>query len=77
MPMINHWWQVPLYVSSRGLTTSLMPAGDIGLEVEFDFIDHVLDLRTTDGGASTRHARAASGRQLLCGDNRGTRRARL
>ena len=49
MPMINHWWQVPLYVSSRGLTTSLMPAGNIGLEVEFDFIDHVLELRTTDG----------------------------
>ena len=49
MPMINHWWQVPLYVSARGLTTSLMPAGDAGLEVEFDFIDHLLDLRTTDG----------------------------
>jgi Family of unknown function (DUF5996) len=49
MPMINHWWQVPLYVSARGLTTSLMPAGDTGLEIEFDFIDHVLDLRTTGG----------------------------
>ncbi|MEY2523399.1 MAG: hypothetical protein QOJ66_1964 [Ilumatobacteraceae bacterium] len=49
MPMINHWWQVSLYVSARGLTTSLMPAGDFGLEVEFDFVDHVLDLRTTHG----------------------------
>ena len=49
MPMINHWWQVPLYVSARGLTTSLMPAGDRGLEVEFDFVDHVLHFRTTDG----------------------------
>jgi hypothetical protein len=49
MPMINHWWQVSLYVSGRGLTTSLMPAGDRGLEIEFDFVDHVLDLRTTDG----------------------------
>ena len=49
MPMINHWWQVPLYVSARGLTTSLMPVGDAGLEVEFDFVDHVLDLRTTGG----------------------------
>jgi hypothetical protein len=48
-PMINHWWQVTLYVSARGLTTSLMPAGDRGLEIEFDFVDHVLDLRTTDG----------------------------
>src|SRR4029077_9660096 len=27
-PMINHWWQVTLYVSARGLTTSIMPAGD-------------------------------------------------
>ncbi len=48
-PMLNHWWQVTLYVSARGLTTSLMPAGDRGLEIEFDFRDHRLELRTTDG----------------------------
>jgi hypothetical protein len=48
-PPINHWWNVPLYVSARGLTTSLMPARGRGLEIEFDFIDHVLELRTTDG----------------------------
>jgi hypothetical protein len=48
-PMINHWWQITLYVSARGLTTSIMPAGDRGLEIEFDFVDHVLDLRATDG----------------------------
>lgn len=48
-PMMNHWWQVPLYVSSRGLTTSLMHAGAIGLEMEFDVVDHRLVLRTTDG----------------------------
>jgi Family of unknown function (DUF5996) len=48
-PMVNHWWQVPLYVSARGLTTSLMHAGDVGLEMEFDFIDHVLLMRTTRG----------------------------
>jgi len=47
-PMINHWWQVPLYVSARGLTTSLMHADTRGLEIEFDLVDHVLDLRTTD-----------------------------
>jgi Family of unknown function (DUF5996) len=52
-PMINHWWQVPLYVSARGLTTSLMHAGDRGLEIEFDFIDHQLALRASDG--RTRH----------------------
>ena len=48
-PMLNHWWHVTLYVSSRGLTTSLMPAGNLGLEIEFDFIGHVLEMRTTDG----------------------------
>jgi hypothetical protein len=48
-PMMNHWWQVPLYVSSRGLTTSLMHADGLGLEVEFDLIDHHLLLRATDG----------------------------
>jgi hypothetical protein len=48
-PMVNHWWQVPLYVSARGLTTSLMHSGARGLEIEFDFVDHMLELRTTDG----------------------------
>ena len=48
-PMVNHWWHVTLYVSSRGLTTSLMDTGDAALEIEFDFLDHVLDLRMTDG----------------------------
>ncbi|MGA8679214.1 MAG: DUF5996 family protein [Acidimicrobiales bacterium] len=48
-PMMNHWWQVPLYVSARGMTTSLMHTGSRGLEIEFDFVDHVLDLRTSDG----------------------------
>src|SRR5579862_3968053 len=54
-PMVNHWWQVPLYVSARGLTTSLMHAGGRGIEVEFDFREHLLELRTTDGGV--RHVR--------------------
>jgi Family of unknown function (DUF5996) len=48
-PMMNHWWQVPLYVSARGLTTSLMHSRGRGLEMEFDFVDHVLGIRTTDG----------------------------
>ncbi len=49
-PMINQWWQVPLYVSARGLTTSLMHDGNIGVEVEFDFVEQVLEVRTTTGG---------------------------
>jgi Family of unknown function (DUF5996) len=48
-PMVNHWWQVPLYVSARGLTTSLMHRAGRGVEAEFDFLDDVLDLRTSDG----------------------------
>ena len=47
-PMVNHWWQVPLYVSSRGLTTSLMHADGRGIEMEFNFIDHTLDLHSSD-----------------------------
>ena len=46
-PWVNHSWQVPLYVTARGLTTSPMPfAGDI-LELEFDFIHHRLLARTS------------------------------
>jgi hypothetical protein len=48
-PLQNHWWNVPLYVSARGLTTSAMPwRGDV-LEVEFDFCEHVLELRMGSG----------------------------
>src|SRR5437763_6864564 len=48
-PMVNHWWQVPLYVSARGLTTSLMHATGTDLEIEFDFVDHFLALRASNG----------------------------
>jgi hypothetical protein len=49
-PLVNHWWNVPLYVTSRGLTTSLMPYhGSRGFEMVFDFVDHRLDIETTDG----------------------------
>ena len=54
-PMENHWWQVALYVTPRGLTTSAMPCGERSVEIEFDFIDHALALRASDG-ASTRFA---------------------
>ncbi len=45
-PLQNHWWNVPLYVSSRGLTTSLIPYGLEAFEIEFDFNEHVLEIRT-------------------------------
>jgi hypothetical protein len=52
-PMANHWWQVPLYVSARGLTTSLMHTDGRGLAIDFDFVDHVLVLRSSVGETRT------------------------
>lgn len=48
-PLVNHWWNVPLYVSARGLTTSAMPYDDRIFEIEFDFIDHELLIKCSDG----------------------------
>jgi hypothetical protein len=47
-PLVNHWWNVPLYVTSRGLTTSVMPYDDQSFEIDFDFIDHNLLIKTSD-----------------------------
>jgi hypothetical protein len=46
---INHWWQVPLYVTSRGLTTSPIPYGERVFQIGFDFIGHHLTVETGDG----------------------------
>lgn len=48
-PLVNHWWNVPLYVSARGLTTSPIPYGSRPFELWFDFIDHQLVLEVSDG----------------------------
>jgi hypothetical protein len=48
-PLVNHWWNVPLYVSARGLTTTAMPYNQISFEMEFDFIDHNLMVKCSDG----------------------------
>jgi hypothetical protein len=48
-PMENHWWQVALYVTPRGLTTSAMPTDTRTLAADFDFLDHQLYLRLSDG----------------------------
>ena len=52
-PLINHWWEVPLYVSARGLTTSSIPCPTGSFEISFDFIDHRLDIKTSDGASRT------------------------
>ena len=51
-PRVNHWWNVPLYVNSRGLTTSPIPYQQRTFEAQFDFIDHKLGITTSDGQAS-------------------------
>jgi hypothetical protein len=49
-PLVNHWWNVPLYVTARGLTTSMMPySGGRSFEMTFDFIDSVLRIDGCDG----------------------------
>ncbi|MFN2482368.1 MAG: DUF5996 family protein [Pyrinomonadaceae bacterium] len=50
-PLVNHWWNVPLYLTARGLTTSAMPYGDRTFQIDFDFVEHRLLFETSDGGA--------------------------
>jgi hypothetical protein len=49
-PWLNHCWNVTLYVTSRGLTTSPVPYGSRTFEMEFDFLAHRLEIRGSDGG---------------------------
>jgi hypothetical protein len=52
-PWLNHSWHVPLYLSARGLTTTPIPGGARSFEIEFDFIDHQLHIRTSDARHET------------------------
>ena len=53
-PALNHTWQVPLYVTARGLTTSPIPYGDAKtFEIRFDFIEHQLVIETDAGDRRT------------------------
>lgn len=52
-PLLNHWWQVTLYVSPRGLNTSCIPYGTSAFDIELDFVDHRLLVRSSDGKART------------------------
>src|SRR5690606_18953909 len=49
-PMINHWWQVPLHVTTRGLTTTPVPFHHRPLEIGFAFAARSRDITTSDGG---------------------------
>ena len=48
-PRMNHWWHVPLYVTPRGLSTRTIPTRDGSFEIELDFHDHCLVIRTSEG----------------------------
>ncbi len=52
-PLVNHWWNVPLYVTARGLTTSRIPYGPRAFELRFDFLAHQLVLETSEGTVRT------------------------
>jgi hypothetical protein len=48
-PKVNHWWNVALYVNSRGLTTSTIPYGNDMFEIQFDFVEHRLEIHSSNG----------------------------
>ena len=48
-PFVNHWWNTAFYVSTRGLRTSPIPCGNRTFELEFDFLAHILFIRTSEG----------------------------
>ena len=50
-PKVNHWWNVTLRVTSRGLTTSPIPHGLGSFEIAFDFLDHKLVIERSDGNS--------------------------
>jgi hypothetical protein len=59
-PLQNHWWNVPLYVTARGLSTSAMPYGNDVLDIEFDFVAHELHFRLGSGSFVSVRLRAQS-----------------
>ncbi|HET7093807.1 MAG TPA: DUF5996 family protein, partial [Thermomicrobiales bacterium] len=51
-PFLNEWWNVAFPLTAHGFTTGVMPAGG-ALEIEFDFVEHRLDVRRSDGETRT------------------------
>jgi hypothetical protein len=58
-PLINHWWNVPLYVTARGFTTSLIrhPDGE-GFQIDLDLHEHALDITAVSGSRRSMPLRA-------------------
>jgi hypothetical protein len=59
-PPLNHWWHIPLYVTSRGLTTSPVPYGGREFQVDLDFVEHRLHVTDGDPGSFTMSLEARS-----------------
>ncbi|HEY7081155.1 MAG TPA: DUF5996 family protein [Nitrososphaeraceae archaeon] len=59
-PPVNHWWNVTLYITPRGLTTSAIPYNGRLFQIDFDFISHVLSIETIDGSIKTIPLRSRS-----------------
>jgi hypothetical protein len=59
-PLVNHWWNVTLYVTPRGLTTSTMSHKGRHFQIDFDFIAHLLIIEMTDGSSKTIALRSRS-----------------
>ena len=49
-PWVNHSWHTTLYPTATGLTTSMIPHGTRAFQIDFDFLDHQLQVRSSDGG---------------------------
>jgi len=52
-PLISHWWNVPLTVTARGLSTALLPTDSGGFQIDFDFVEHRLVVSTDSGEQRT------------------------
>src|SRR6266704_2884049 len=59
-PRVNHWWNVPLYLSARGLTTSAMHYGEGSVQIDFDFLDHRLEFTCASGHSESLELRPRS-----------------
>ena len=51
-PWTNHSWHVPLYLTARGLTSSLIPHASRAFQIDFDFTEHQLRVSTSSGKAA-------------------------
>jgi Family of unknown function (DUF5996) len=52
-PPLNHSWSVAFQITPRGLATRTLPHGDRTFTMEFDFVDHELHIRASDGAVRT------------------------